>query len=107
MIGEMPIICADHRDPALSEAVRRAAILVIGEMLIATPPWEWAETLRDQCWSSELIIIVDAMPHGQLPRGMCEDDGIAIVGRDRAVWAVPDLIRQWQAKPVDFLNRRE
>ncbi len=87
--------------------MRRAAILVIGEVLIATQPWEWAETLRDQCWSSELIIIVDAMPFGQMPHGTCEADGIAIVGRDQAVWAVPDLIRQWQAKPVNFLSRQE
>lgn len=87
--------------------MRRAAILVIGEVLIATPPGEWAETLRNQCWSSELIIIVDSPAHGQMACGIGETDGIAIIGRNHAVQAVPDLIQQWQAKPFSFLNRRE
>jgi hypothetical protein len=92
--GEMPIVSADHRDPALSEALRRAAILVIEEQLIAATPLEWAETLRNQCWCGELIIIVDFMPDG-----IRESEGIALIDRSRAFWAVPEVLRHWRSQP--------
>jgi len=96
----MPIICTDHLDPALGPALRAAAILVIEEGLIAAAPEEWAETLRNQCWGGALIIIVQYMPDGI--RGT---EGIALVDRRHAVWAVTERVRDWQARGTSLVNR--
>jgi hypothetical protein len=97
MAGEMPISTADHLDPALGEALRVAAILIIEEALIASAPVEWANTLRDQCWSGELVIIVD-----QLPAPREEFDGIALVDRRSAVATVPTLVQEWRSRRADL-----
>jgi len=99
MNGEMPILCADHRNPGLGEALRGAAILVIEESLIAATPAEWAETLRDQCWTGALIIIVDHMSDG-----VREADGIALVDRQQALRAVTELVRDWQSNSSSLVN---
>lgn len=100
MAGEVPIVTEDHRDPALGQALRGAAILVIEESLIATTPVEWAETLRDQCWAGDLIIIAN-----QIPETVREADGIAMIDRRRAHTAIPDLIRQWRSVSVDPVSQ--
>ncbi|MEG3144324.1 hypothetical protein U1839_06620 [Sphingomonas sp. RT2P30] len=97
MAGEMPVSTADHLDPALGEALRAAAILIIEETLIASAPVEWANTLRDQCWSGELVIIVDQMPALQ---GEC--DGIALVDRRSAAAIVPTLVQRWQSRRTEL-----
>jgi len=99
MNGEMPILCADHRNPALGEALRSAAILVIEESLIAATPAEWVETLRDQCWGGALIIIVD-----HIPDGVREAGGIALVDRQQALRAVTELVRDWQSNSSSLVN---
>lgn len=96
----MPIICTDHRDPALGAALRAAAILVIEEALIAAVPERWAETLRAQCWGGALIIIVQNMPDG-----IGASDGIALVDRALAVVAVTTLIEEWQTNGSTLVNR--
>jgi hypothetical protein len=93
MAGEMPVSTVDYLDPALGEALRAAAILVIEESLIASAPVEWAVTLRNQCWSGELVIIVD-----QMPALFSESEGIALVDRKNAVVTVPALVQRWQSQ---------
>jgi hypothetical protein len=93
MAGEIPVSTADHLDPTLGEALRAAAILIIEESLIASAPLEWAKTLRNQCWSGELIIIVN-----HLPEMLRESDGIALVDRKCAVDCVPKLVQRWQSR---------
>jgi hypothetical protein len=96
MAGEVPVSTADHLDPTLGAALRAAAILIIEEALIASAPLEWAETLRNQRWSGELIIIVNHMP--AMPR---ETDGIALVDRKNAVTSILELVQRWQTRRAD------
>lgn len=94
MAGETPISTTDHLDPTLGATLRDRAILVIEEMLIASPPLEWAETLRDQCWTGLLIVIVR-----DLPEPVQEAHGIALVDRRHAPVAIPTLIQRWRREP--------
>ena len=100
MIGQMPIVCEDHRDPALGEPLRREATLVIGEALIAAHPSDWLETLRDQCWSGKIIDIVD-----ELREAMGATDELAVVDRNAAALSVPDLVLRWHTRDGDPLSR--
>lgn len=93
MAGEMPVATSDHLDPALNEATRTSALLIIEASLIAAPPLDWTETLRDQCWVDQLIIIVDEHP-GTVPH----DDMVVLVERGQAATAIPPLVQLWQAR---------
>ena len=101
MIGQMPIVCADHRDPALGEPLRREATLIIGEALIAANPRDWLETLRDQCWSGRIIVIVD-----ELREAIGATAELAVVDRHAAAMSVPDLVQQWHAPDADAVSPR-
>lgn len=91
MAGETPISTADHLDPTLNAALRNAAILVIEESLIASPPRDWTETLRDQCWTGWHIIITQT-----LAEPVPETDGVALVHRREAPVAIPPIIDRWR-----------
>ena len=102
MAGEMPISTADHLDPTLGKDLRAAALLVIEGALIGPPPEDWAETLRNQCWSGRVIVIVDTAPEDHRP-----DDTIALVGRRDAGAAILALVQLWQSQRDEPLTPRE
>lgn len=99
MAGEMPISTPDHCDPALSKRLRATALLIIEESLIGSAQTDWAETLRDQCWSGRIIIIVNKMPTGPPT-----DDEVTLVDRLDASRAILGVVRLWRSRDGDLLN---
>jgi len=102
MAGETPISTTNHLSPTLSKTIRATALLIIEESLIASASPDWAETLRDQSWSGQIIIIVDKAADGHQP-----DDNIALVGRRDAGVAILALVRLWHLQHSEQLNSPE
>ncbi|MES2269464.1 MAG: hypothetical protein V4533_01150 [Pseudomonadota bacterium] len=95
MAGETPISTVDHLDPALGAELREIAILVIDEPLISAAPPEWTETLRNQCWTGSLVIVADRLLRPSEP-----EDGIMLVQRSQAAYAIPPIISRWQGQAL-------
>ncbi|WP_037515960.1 hypothetical protein [Sphingomonas sp. PAMC 26621] len=102
MAGHMPISTVDHLDPTLSEHIRATALLIIEEALIAPPVVDWAETLRNQCWMGQIIVIVNAKDDQ-----IQQDDKVMLVDRRDAGAAVLTLVHAWQSQATVAISRLE
>lgn len=102
MAGHMPISTVDHLDPTLGEDIRSTALLIIEEALIAPPPLDWAETLRNQCWAGQVIVIVNARDdHIQ------QDETIMLLDRRDAGAGILTLVHAWQSEATVPISRLE
>lgn len=102
MAGQIPISTTDHQDPCLRPEIRSTALLIIDETMIGSGSLDWTETLRNQCWSGQIIIVADAI------KGRVEhDETVLLVDRRDASVAIPALVQLWLSHGNTSVNHSE
>ncbi|MEG3175087.1 hypothetical protein U1872_02515 [Sphingomonas sp. RB3P16] len=93
MAGELPITTADHLDPTLGEELRGSSMLIIEDRLIDAAPGEWIETLRNQCWLGDMIIITE-----ESASAVSVDSDVVAVDRWNVAVAMLPIVARWRAR---------